>query len=163
MPSRNYHLQKIKIQRLYLDTKSLEETTLIIKRKYKLAGTKLLNVYTFFVGTSKQYTCNASQTLCIAVADWEQLKPGYLNEPHTFFDVSRIESFDEDDLLAKITDPDNRFLRIANLPNSHFQQLQDLCKKAHSPSLEKKVLMQLAVDVIQPSAIAADLLQKLGL
>lgn len=163
-------LSKIAIQNVYCDRSSLEKKTGKVKPKYKIAGNVLpsLKIYTFFVGTSNSDACEQALTVVVEQKDWEGLITGHLSAPKGYFDIKKIEAFNDKDLLAKMRDGSNGFPSVARLCDAKFQELKQLGVKAHQShsfvSTEKLALIKAALeDVVDTSSISDEVIRKLGL
>ncbi len=128
IPSLNEALLKmIEPKSLHCDKKSKEKFTGVVKTKYKLFAAKILpplNFYLFFVLTSKIDACQRSFTIKIPFKDWEIIKSGYLAPVDSYLDYRKIEHLTEDDVLAKMNDSGNKFVRIAKLPDEKFEEIK---------------------------------------
>jgi hypothetical protein len=119
-------LNKITLKHLYLDKKSKEQATNIMKRKYKLAGNSLsdIGMYFFYVLTKSPGTGKAKFTLAIKQTDWEEKIVGpYLTEPASYCDLTKFELLGPSDLLGKFRDKDNGFPYIAKLCEMKYKEL----------------------------------------
>ncbi len=131
-------LTKITLKHLYLDKKSKEQTTNIIKPKYKLAGNSLpdIGMYFFYVLTKTSATGKAKFTLVIRQTDWENKIVGpYLTEPASYCDLTKFELLGPSDLLGKFRDKENGFPYIAKLCEMKFQELRKIQTKIQKNSL----------------------------
>jgi len=163
-------LSKIKAQYAYCDKKSKELATGAVKPKYKLAGNIIdpLKIYTFFVATKNRFACQQKLTIEVQKQHWEQLRPGNLNNPVGYIDITKFEALTAQELLNKIKDRDNGFPMIAMLCDIKFQELKNLRSRAHMSNsfmtLESTVLIKFALDdVVDLSQISDDLIKRLGL
>lgn len=119
-------LTKITLKHLYLDKKSKEQTTNIIKAKYKLAGNSLpdIGMYFFYVLTKTSATGKAKFTLIIRQTDLENKIVGpYLTEPASYCDLTKFELLGPSDLLGKFRDKENGFPYIAKLCEMKYKEL----------------------------------------
>jgi len=122
--SDNILLAKINKACAYYDKKSIEASTKIKRKKYKLSGNRLLNTFHFFILTSVKEACNRYLRLCIAKSDWEFRKKGYLEKDFSYTDLNKCEALDEDDLLGKIRDQENGFEYVAKLKGTKFDKFK---------------------------------------
>jgi hypothetical protein len=121
-------ISKIKNQHVYFDFKSIEKTTKIQKRKYKLAGNTInlspYSFYPFFLITKNQDACRKCLTVCIEQVDWEQKVQGYLNLQYSYIDIHKVEVLNENDILDKIKDSQNGFPCVAKLSDKKYEELK---------------------------------------
>ena len=123
-------LGKITLKHLYLDKKSKEPTTNIIKCKYKLAGNSLpdLGMYFFYILTSAMGKKHF--TLAIGQTDWENKIVGpYLTEPTSYCDLRKYELLDPSTLIGKFRDKENGFPYIAKLCEMKYKELRKIQAK----------------------------------
>jgi hypothetical protein len=129
----NILLLKIISRSLFLDKKSQESLTGVIKRKYKLAGNAILENYFFNILTRTYSACKADFTVCIEPNDWENktLEPKFWGQ-NTYCDLTKCEILTKAQLVTKMKDKNNGFPFIAKLGERKFQQLQALRNKMAS-------------------------------
>ncbi len=114
---------------LYRDAKSIEKTTATIKPKLKLAGKPLrdLDLYFFNVLTSSSASCKQKCTLCIELADWENVVDwSFFREKSSYCDLTKFELMDASEVINKINDGKNGFPCIARLRAEKYRKLQSL-------------------------------------
>lgn len=169
-----FFLKKIQTRHLYCDKKSKEESTGVIKWKFKLAGiqedilTDAIHIYRFFVGTSKASSCEKNLTLEVKPSDWEHINSPYMHSIGAlsgYFDVKKIEVLNQDDLLEKLKDTANGFQYAAKLHYDVFGRLQTLAyalHRAHKPISAKKVPHIISA-LIRENDEATEILKTLGL
>lgn len=135
MPRKSYRvedallLSNIKHKHAYYDKKSIESSTGIKRKKYKLAGIPkpILDNYFFLVLTKRKTACNHNCTLRIEQHHWEnKSKSIYLQEPVTYCDLTKYEWLTGLDILDKMKDIDNKFDRAAKLCEDKCQELEVL-------------------------------------
>jgi hypothetical protein len=163
----SFLIQKIKIQHAYCDRASKENSTGVVKTKYKLAGNLVpLQIYTFFVATKNRFACKPGSFIEVKKQDWDQLSAGHLREPIGYLDINKIEPLTEQELLAKIKDKNNGFNCVAKLSDAKFQELKALRSRAHmnQQPIEKTALINIALaDVVDLNLYSQDVIDKLGL
>lgn len=125
-------LSRIKKKNLYADEKSQESSTKIKKRKYKLAGNIILDNYFFHILTTELDACKKKLTITIKKDDWEEIVNGpldnpYLREDVSYCDLTKYELLDQNTLIQKITDVENKFSYVARLCLIKCDELQGLC------------------------------------
>ncbi|HNV97467.1 MAG TPA: hypothetical protein PKL13_04170 [bacterium] len=140
-------LKTIQKQNAYFHKNSKEQTTGVIKSKYKLAGNILqdFRVYIFFILTSHSSSCDKRTTLKIKKCDWENRKQKHLGGVG-YLDVKKVETLDEKEIITKLKA--NEFYCVARLSDDKFIQLNDLCKKARcqtSTPDKNRSILQIAV------------------
>ncbi len=158
-------LNLIEPQFSYYDKKSFEKKTGITKPKYKLLRKKLpfpLNSFIFFVLTTNANACERFFTLCLYQNDWSNTRTGYLTEKCSYLDIRKIEVLDEKNILKKMKDGDNKFLKIARLCDKKFAEIKILYKNSYQNPVN------VSKDVIELIEIATTdseekILQRLGL
>jgi len=144
---------------LFFDRKSKEPFTDIVKPKYKLIGTvdKSLNIYIFYVTTSKKHSKKCFE---IFPDDWEKLKKGYLRADVTYLNYKNTVIMHEAEFLEKAKS--KIIFRVGALKDEVFQRLRayiiDLqaIKHTFSPKLQET----LEVDL---EGIAESKLKQLGI
>ena len=121
-------LNLIKRANTYLDKKSIEDSHLPPKPKYKLVANKIkhLNIYIFFIVTTNKSACKKECTLCAYQQDWENKNKYFLKAKYSYIDVSRPESLDKNEIIKKIRDKDNSFRFVAKLCKEKFEKLKNL-------------------------------------
>lgn len=170
IPSLNKALLKtIEPKSLHCDKKSKEKFTGVVKTKFKLFTSKILpplNFYLFFILTSKIDACQRSFTIEILHSDWEIIKKGYLKPISSYLDYRKIEHLSEEEVLGKMDDSGNKFIRIAKLSNEKFEEI----KKEYQIRKEKGFYMKASsetkelIDVALLGAnIEGRVLEKLGI
>lgn len=112
----------------YFDKKSIEESTGRKKKKYKLACNKVLNTYHFYVLTSNEEACSNWFKFRISREDWERITPNHLRGPASFTDLKKVDVIDEDDLLQKISDTQNKFSLSGVLKQEKYDEFVDFCR-----------------------------------
>ena len=128
IPSDDVIFQSIETQSAYRDEKSLEITTKIVKRKYKLAGNIIdlppLKFYPFFILTTEKTACRSALTVQIRKSDWENKDSRYLNEEYSYADINKVEPLSKESIIQKRRDPQNRFLFVGKLSDEKFAELR---------------------------------------
>ena len=120
-------LSKIVPKHLYLDKKSKESSTNIIKGKYKLAGNQILDQYFFNILTRKALACKTHFTICIERKDWEnRVSKSYPSSENSYCDITKYELISKIDLIRKIKDKNNGFPFIAKLCEQKCRELENL-------------------------------------
>jgi len=123
----NVLLLRITPKHLYLDKKSKEPSTDLIKRKYKLAGNMILDQYFFNILTRNSSTCKARLTLCIEPNDWEnKTADSRLGNENSYCDLTEYELLNKADLLSKMKDRTNGFPLVAKLCDQKCRELENL-------------------------------------
>jgi hypothetical protein len=170
----DFLLKKILTRHLYFDKKSKEESTGIVKGKYKLAGinedilTNAIQVYRFFVGTSEETSCQKELTLKTHPSHWEDLDPSYKNTIGSlcgYFDVRNIEVLNRSELIEKMRDGSNGFPLVAKLKYQFFGDLQRIAlnlDRAHKP-ISKIKIPHILKALIKKSDNADMIMRNLGL
>lgn len=150
----------------YCDEKSLEKTTGLEKRKYKLAAKFLIefNSYPFFIFTTEPEACQGDLRFCVAKKDWLNRKSGYLEEPYSYTDLNnKVEILEPEEVLKKIKDRENGFLKVAKLCQNKCIELQQLIpnllksKRRILPETKKIV----GLGVLDEGSIAFQIFKKL--
>jgi hypothetical protein len=166
-----FFLAKISEQNLYCDEFSLEKGTEKIKRKFKLAGVqalKSIDIYTFFVTTSKGYICRGLLTLTVKPNDWEDIQGKYIKQlkgKNCYIDIQKIETLSKDELLIKLKDKKNQFIYAAKLSEKKFKELKKLpfnLSRLHQPLSTIKT-NNIVNGLIGDSKESENLLKTLGL
>lgn len=123
-------LLAIKEKQAYLDRKSKEQHTNIVKPKYKINSNAIpsLGEYFFLVLTKSSSSCKPEFTLIVKKEDWEnKINKTHLAEPFSYCDLRKhYELLNESELLYKIRDSGNGFRYIAKLSDSKFSELKCL-------------------------------------
>jgi hypothetical protein len=161
-------LKKVRAQGVYCDRQSKEVATKIIKPKYKVAGNQLLNIFTFFVATKNKGACQRGFTIEVQRKHWEQLQQGHLSSPFGYIDITKLESFTDQEIISKMKDRRNGFPCVARLCDEKYQELRQLRQNPRLGSAlrttEKMALATMALDdVVDMTKFHKDLLVKLGL
>lgn len=105
----------------YYDRYSVEESTLVCKPKYKLACNRFINVYYFYVLTSRKSSCSHRFRYCFKRTDWEVIVGHHLNGTESFTDLKKIDVLDEKELRLKQTDAKNKFCLAAILRSDKYE------------------------------------------
>ncbi|MFA6096857.1 MAG: hypothetical protein WC788_04485 [Candidatus Paceibacterota bacterium] len=158
-------LSKIKTRNVFLDRKSKEKTTIVVKPKYKLSSSSILDIYIFFVLTSKEITCKKYYTLTVRKEEWEEKNSCYLNGC-SYIDITNIESFSKEELLIKIKDKFNGFPYVAKISDKKFSELkllQNNINKGYNYSGISEETKDLINIALAEANIANETLKKLGL
>lgn len=158
-------LAKIETQNAYFDKKSKEESTNMIKRKYKLTGNifPAFNIYTFFVLTSNKDSCQRFLTIEIYCQDWEDREAKHLTASVSYIDIKRVEVMGKIDLLNKKRDIENGFLYVGRLSNEKYKKLQELRSKVPK-TVPKHTKDFIDLALIETEGDTVDtILKKLGL
>ncbi|MFH1227885.1 MAG: hypothetical protein V1701_08270 [Planctomycetota bacterium] len=162
----NALLLGVQTKHAYFDRKSLEESTGIIKCKYKLCGNILpaLEFFTFFILTTNRDACQKYLTLTIQQADWENRDNNHLRDQCSYLDIKNVEALNKDNLLSKIKDTSNRFAVVAKLCDNKFKKLQQLQDRIHSsrhpvPPKKIELIEKALTDAKEPEKV----IKKLGL
>ena len=166
-------LSQVQLSNVHYDIKSEEKAISykkLVKPKYKLAGHVLRigphSYFTFFVLTKNKDACRRDLRICFLQVDWEDKNPRYLRQPISYTDLTRCEAMDEKEVLSKIKDCNNRFIRVARLRNSKLVEMIGLLSSMRATRKpippEKKTLAEMAL-VPNMAAIAQDWLKKFGL
>jgi hypothetical protein len=126
----------------FLDNKSKEKNTGIVKRKYKLLFKhhKILDIYGFFVLTTTEDSGVKERTICIKQHDWEERIKGYLEYIGTdcsYIDVQRYEVLNKTDVVVKATDSGVGFTYAGKLLQLKFTELMDLVGRYTTSSTQK--------------------------
>jgi hypothetical protein len=128
IPSDDVIFQSIETQGAYRDEKSLETSTKIVKRKYKLAGNIIdlpsLKLFSFFVLTTERTACRSVLTVQIKKSDWENKDSRYLNEEYSYADINKVEPLSKEAIAQKRRDTQNRFLFVGKLSDVKFKELR---------------------------------------
>lgn len=157
-------LSKIAKRGLYYDKKSKEETTGVIKPKYKLAGNNIpaIEQYFFHVLATTLSVCKASVTLRIRQQDWEErVKGSYLPKDISYCDLTKFEIMDGLELLEKIKDKKNGFPYVAKLCSSKYEKLKKLGKKMKYDTRISDEAIKIVINGLSDSA--DEIAMKLGL
>lgn len=155
-------LGKIKKNYLYLDKKSKEKSTNIVKPKYKLAGNPILDHRFFLVLTKSYSSCVGVCTLKIKKEDWEEKVDGpHLTEKLSYCDLTKYDLLSINDLLNKSNDPKNGFCYIAKLCERCRRKLQNLQSRAQKISFVTKDVRAVIQQGI--SEVVDEAITKLGL
>ena len=133
-------LKKIVTRHAYLDRKSVKESTVKSKQKYKLAGNsiKLFHYYSFFILTSHKDLTNKDLRVCIHKNDWIKKEQRYLNEEYSYTDPTQCEILSSNELLYKINDNKNGFHWAGELKNYKYEELILTCKKMRKIKIRPK-------------------------
>jgi len=162
-------LQTIEPQKVYYDKKSVEQSTKIIKRKYKMAGNSFasLSIYTFFIITSKQASCSHGTMITVEQHHWENKDPACLNENYSYIDIKKIEQLTGAEICAKKNDSYNGFKFVAKLCDDKYNDLKTLLPFISTGgyiSCERRELARQALaDTVNPSEVSDDVMRRLGL
>lgn len=167
------YLSKVSTRGLYFDKKSKEEYTGKVKKKYKLAGIQddilsELQIFRFFVGTSKESSCQKALTLKVEPEDWEDVHDSHSSTVGSkcgYFDVRKVDILNREELLTKIKDPSNGFGYVAKLKYECFGDLQSLAlslNRSHKPIPPAKVPHILNA-LIKKSDAVDEIMLQLGL
>lgn len=149
----------------YYDKKSFEEKTGIIKPKYKLLRKKLpfpLNSFIFFVLTTNANACERFFTLHLYQTDWINIKTGYLMENCSYLDIRKIEVLDENNVLKKMKDCDNKFLKIAKLSDKKFSEIKTLYANSYQNPVKISEEIRELIEIATTDS-EEKILQRLGL
>ena len=149
----------------YYDKKSFEEKTGIIKPKYKLLRKKLpfpLNSFIFFVLTTNVDACERFFTLHLQQTDWINIKTGYLLEKCSYLDIRKIEVLDEGNVLKKMKDCDNKFLKIAKLSDKKFSEIKTLYANSYQNPVKVSEEIRELIEIATTDS-EEKILQRLGL
>lgn len=142
--SDNILLEKITRQHLYCDKKSKESFTNIEKRKYKLAGNRLLGHFFFHILTTTKDACKQSCTLPLYLSDWENVTPRFKLSDICYCDLTKFDRIERAILLQKMKDKNNGFPHVAKLTNSKYQKLikvsQNLSKHPRISDETKQII-----------------------
>ncbi|MCX6739462.1 MAG: hypothetical protein NT098_05470 [Candidatus Parcubacteria bacterium] len=123
----------------FRDEKSEEETTGIVKRKYKLLFKhhKELNSYVFFVLTSDKDACVKERTLSIFPNDWEHREPTCLIANCSYLDVQKHIVMDKEAVIKKASVPNTGFTFAGKVLQTKFSELSDLVENYTSSATTK--------------------------
>ena len=123
--SRAVYLQTIQTQNTYYDKKSLEKFTLKVKRKYKVcADIPPIDVFSFYVLTTRKSSCPRSSLVVIKKSDWEKRNRRHLNFT-SYISPTHIESLTHEEVIIKIQDRNNGFKFVAKLPDKKYKELKE--------------------------------------
>jgi len=127
-------LAAIQERHIYKDEKSLEKSTGIIKRKYKLAGKwpdvlKNEDMRLFFVSTSKEYSVQSRSKIEISKDDYLTCKLSTLKNVVSYYNPGRYELLSGDDIKTKIDDIDNGFKDVATIKETSFEKFLHQAEK----------------------------------
>lgn len=120
---------EVKSQNVYCDWKSLEKSTNILKKKYKIAGNTFPDVCTFFILCGDNNACNARTTVTINQADFLNRNTIFLTGSCSYLDVLKVEFLSVQEILLKRKDEENRFPFVARLSDKKYLEVKETRKK----------------------------------
>lgn len=93
----------------FLDKTSKEESTGIVKPKYKLLfkNHKEMGVFVFFVLTTEKSACVQERTCSILKKDWEERQWTHLDADCSYIDIQKHIVMNKDDVVDKANNPKN--------------------------------------------------------
>jgi hypothetical protein len=127
-------LSTIQEKHIYKDERSVEKSTKITKRKYKLAAKwpevlKSQNIRIFFVSTSNSASVQKRVSVEIKESDYSECRFNNLRNSVSYYDLTKREILSGDEVKAKIDDPFNGFKDVATINDAAFKKFLDKTEK----------------------------------
>ena len=162
-------LMHLNLRSAFLDRKSQEDGTLVVKPKYKLFTFKKealgeLDILTFHVLTSQKQTYIQEKTIDIIETDWEHREGTHLDGSGKL--CSQAVSFmNKETVLLKMRDRDNKFSHVATLGHVKFNEVLTFIQD-NLQAVDRRTnfdVKDVIESIINDTQIPESLLQKLGL
>lgn len=156
----------VKARNVHLDKKSFEQSTGIIKSKYKLAGhpIKDLDQFIFFILSSNSDAYHKVVLVKICDNEWINRNPNLSTKlrGESCIDITRHEILSSRIVGLKLTDKKNGFKYVAELPEGKFEKLQK--KMVRLKYLKKPVATETKRLIAKTLQVTApDIMKKLGI
>ncbi len=154
----------IKGRNVYLDKKSKEKRTNIIKRKYKLAGTVVIELkqFLFFIITTQKESYSKKTSIVVHGSEWINKDKRYCKkfDSDSILDVTRYEILSPKEVSVKIKDGSNGFNRIAELPPEKMRIFQEKLKERRS---KHKIPMEMRKIIGKSLGMSERIMKELGI
>lgn len=123
----------------FIDKVSEEKSTGVIKPKYKLLFKhhKEMDVFVFFVLTTKQSACVKERTFTIEQSDWEDRQGYYLSADYSYIDVQNHIVMNKSDVIEKANNPNKGFSYAGKIYQTKFTELTNKVQKYISSATHK--------------------------
>lgn len=112
----------------FLDKKSKEDSTGIVKSKYKLLFKrhKEWGVYVFFVLTTEKSACAKERTCSIYPKDWEHREETHLGADCSYVDVQKAQVLSKTEVIEKASNPSIGFSYAGRILQTKFSELSSV-------------------------------------
>lgn len=142
-------LYSIQERHIYKDEFSIEKSTGVIKRKYKLAAKwpdslRSQNIRLFFVSTSNSASTKTRTRAKITRNDYTACNLSSLKRRNSYYDLTKREILSGKDVLIKVNDIRNGFKDVATISEQAFNKFlgktQSLTIQARPPIGVKDII-----------------------
>lgn len=163
-------LHTIREKHVYKDELSVEKSTGVTKRKYKLAAKwpdslKSQNIRMFFVSTSNPDSVKTRTTIEISGQDYITCVLPQLKNNVSYYDLTKREFLSGAEVKAKVDSPNNGFSDVAEITDDAFRSFLDKTYNLHiqgRPPLGVDDIVNIASSVVDES-LSEQLLRDLHL
>lgn len=123
----------------FLDKTSKEESTGIVKPKYKLLfkNHKEMGVFVFFVLTTEKSACVQERTCSILKKDWEERQWTHLDADCSYIDIQKHIVMNKDDVVDKANNPSTGFSYAGKVYQAKFAELSGMVQTYVSSATQK--------------------------
>lgn len=163
-------MMHIKLRCAFLDKKSKEKDTERVKAKYKLLtqkGTILseIGIFIFHVLTTTEDSYIKDKTINIYKTDWEYIDGTHLYKEYSKLCSQEVDIMNEEKILSKIKDSENRFSHTGTLSHLKFNEVVNFIRESFETTDTKTnfEVKDILKCLINKENIADDLLIKYNL
>ncbi len=163
------HLACFTPRSAYIDFKSLEESTGVVKAKYKLLTKRLAGVYFFHILTKTEATHPLEFRIKILKNDWESREKHrtgtHLDAECSYIGCQHVHMMSESEVLSKRKDSTNGFYVSGVLSQVKFTEVTESIKRSGGIfSRKSDDVIQKDIDLVYNKGIVSEHIKnKLGL
>lgn len=153
----------VTVRSAFMDWQSEEDRTGVVKSKYKLLTSKLLDIYLFHILTTTETSHPQEQRIKILPEDWEYRNGTHLNAPFSIIGCQHIDVLNDDQVATKTRT--TGFPLVGTITQIKLSEIITFIKSYNSTITPRSdpQARHILVSMFEDRKITSDILNKLGL